>query len=355
MRRPLLALLLSAPLLLLGSGALAHYPMLESDVAVATVGERVTVEIGVGHPFGNDRYVLAKPVGVVLRHPDGESTSLWGDLEQVGTPMLPRWRIRFEAEEEGDHVLVVRTHFSEPPERKLEDHAKLYLHVRGGPHGLQLGWEEPIGTAEKPEPIEIVPLTRPYGIPVGTTFRGQVLEDGQPYAGAAVEAETYPGPEGVREPFPDQWEYRRYERTDAAGQFAITFDRPGWWMLSCASDGTPGPKLQTRGIVQRSVVWLWVGAWDRTRRRVFLGAGEAITPPPAPPPAAEKKEVVPPPAAPPAEPPPPTAPVARPPVQPPALGPGLAAWAVLLALGITLLRAMRPAAAAVETPAPARC
>ena len=347
MRPRPIALLAALPPLVLGlAPARAHYPMLECDVAAATVGERTTVEIGYGHPFGNDRYRLDKPVAVFLRHPGGEIDNLMGEVEQVGTPMLPRFRVRFAAEDEGTHLLVVRSHFSEPIDRNLEDHAKLYIHVRGGEHGLQTGWEEPLGTAERPEPIEIVPLTRPYGIPVGGTFRGRVLESGRPAAGASVEAEGYPGPEGAREPFPDLWEYRRWERTGDDGAFSVTFDRPGWWMLSCSTDGAPKASSGTRGHVQRSVVWLFVGPWDPSRRRVFVGANEIPPPPEAPPPPRDddRKDALPPPAPPAAAPEPPEpGPAPAPPANPPSLGPGLLVWAVLLGLGIALIRAMRPA------------
>ena len=48
------------------------------------------------------------------------------------------------------------------------------------------GWDKPAGVK-----TEIVPLTRPFANYAGNTFRGQLLVDGKPAAGADVEVEYF--------------------------------------------------------------------------------------------------------------------------------------------------------------------
>lgn len=332
-RVPVLAAVGVAGCLLAVPAARGHYPMLEADQAVVVPGQEVTVEFGVGHPFANDRFPCDKPLVAQVYGPHGaEGQDLLGGMVEAGSRSIPRRRFKFTAEKEGDYVLSVRSLFSEPPQRRIEDYAKLIVHVRGG----QLGWERVLG-----DPLEIVPLTRPYGLPVGATFRGRVLEHKNPLVDGTVEAETY-AHEDARRPFPELAEYRRWEKTDPNGCFSVTFDQPGWWLLSCATDGGPGQQGGSTQVVKRAVMWVFVGKWDPAQKRSFAPAPGTAKPPagmgpeeppPAPPEEGKKDTLLPPP----------------PSLEPPSWGGALLAWAALLVAGVALLRAMQPAEAVALT------
>ena len=243
-----------------GAPVLAHYPMLEADAGIVDPGETVTVEFSVGHPYTNDRFPVRRPALVDAWSPTaGRPAHLTAAVTTAGTPEVRAWRVQYTAQAPGDHVLSFRgMPYSEPPKRQIDDYAKLIVHVRGA----QIGWNRVVG-----DPLEIVPLTRPYGLPVGATFRGKVLLNHHPYADGVLEAETYT--DTLPDPLPELMEYRRAERTDAEGGFSITLDRRGWWLLSLATDGGPGEQGLSNQRVQRAVLWLFVGEWDDSQRRVL--------------------------------------------------------------------------------------
>ena len=71
----------------------------------------------------------------------------------------------------------------EPAEDKFIVH---YTKVIVPAYGDEDGWDKPAGVK-----TEIVPLTRPFANYAGNTFRGQLLVDGKPAAGADVEVEYF--------------------------------------------------------------------------------------------------------------------------------------------------------------------
>ncbi len=250
---------LAVVFVLAGLGALAqaraHYPVLSPDAPRVEKGETVTVGCWVGHPFVDDRFPMARPTRVRVFNPLGVATDLTGKLERFGAPETPAWRVAFAPDKTGDWILSWQLQVFEPPQRRVTDHAKVVVHVGRD----QVGWSRPLG-----DPLEIVPLTRPYGLPAGAAFRGQVLEEGRPMLGGVVEAETYHrGP--LPDPLPELAAYRRAERTDPTGCFAIGLDRPGWWLLSVASDGGPGEQGGVP-IVTRAALWVFVGDLPPPRR-----------------------------------------------------------------------------------------
>jgi len=274
-------------LLLLGLGlvaaaaplARAHYPMLmfigEEGQRLGPVfaeGELVTCDYTIGHPFADDRFaILEPPSRVDLFSPlGGEPKSLL--IAHVASTTLQfagqdveasRIRFRVPRKEAGDFILALETKYFEKPSRNLRDYTKIYLHVPGDvTPGHQLGWSQSTGA-----PLEILPLTRPYWIPVGGVFRGQVVQrleskgrkESAPLRGGVVEAETW-GAEGVTSVVPELAAYRRAELTDPNGCFGVTLDRAGWWLVSVALDGGPGEQggLEDR-VTQRAVAWIFVG------------------------------------------------------------------------------------------------
>lgn len=277
MRRPSLLLTVAALVPVCVAVADAHFPVIEPDAAAVEPGSLVTLRYGVGHLFANDRFDVDRPVRVRL-YPPGQSVRHFRDLTaaitSAGTPYVRSYQLQFEAKHEGDYVLGFEGGlYSEPPARKVEDYAKVVLHVRGA----QMGWWRRLG-----HPLEIVPLTRPYSIPVGGTFRGRVVEHlGQvvaehgvesepnpvPLANAFVEAETT-APADVESP-EELAQYRWENRTDSDGVFAVTFPTPGWWVLGVSTDGGPGMQGTSPHPARRAILVVFVGEWNEAYRRVF--------------------------------------------------------------------------------------
>lgn len=232
----------------------AHYPMLLVSAPFVRPGDEVRVELTIGHPYVNDRFAVDPPGRVRVYPPRGPAMDVTAQVTTASCAYegaeLPTYRLAFVPRKPGDYTFSWELRmFTEPPSRRVIDYAKVVVHVGDA----QIGWaREPVGT-----PLEIVPLTRPYAIRPGDTFRGQVLEGGRPMLGGIVEGETYT--EALPDPMPELAVYRRAERTDPSGAFAMTLDRPGWWLLSVATDGGPGEQGTLPHPAHRAVLWVYVG------------------------------------------------------------------------------------------------
>ena len=120
----------------------------------------------------------------------------------------------------GDYVVYVEPQpYWEAAEQKLIVH---YTKVVIGVLGAEKGWDALVGL-----PVEIEPLTRPYGLWTGNAFRGIVRYQGKPVPFARVEVEYYN--EGRRVKPPHDAFVTQVVKTDAAGVFAYTMPRAGWW------------------------------------------------------------------------------------------------------------------------------
>ncbi len=222
----------------------AHFPILIADRPWAKKGDAVRIDYAFGHPFEAAHVDVARPAKVGVRTPSGKTIALDDGLSEAtigsGDAKATAWQLEYRPEERGDHVLHLEAAPREHEGRAVVDHVKLILHVQA-----QRGWDAVVG-----HPVELVPLTRPYGIPVGASFRARVLVHGKPLGGldVAVEARNAIAPD----PLPPDELITRIEKTDDLGVFATTLDRPGWWLLAVdhESEGT-----HTRGCL-----WVHVGA-----------------------------------------------------------------------------------------------
>jgi cobalt/nickel transport protein len=250
MRRSIIvltALVLAAPLVH------AHFPMLIVDRPFLAPGDEVTIDFTIGHPYVNDRFAAERPTRVRVFTPLGGAQDLTARVTTQTVTFqdeaLQSHRVAFTPRKTGDYVFSWELKlFNEPPKRLVIDFAKVVVHVGED----QIGWWQKVGT-----PIEIVPLTRPYAIKPGDTFRGQVFEGRGPMMGGVVEGETYT--DVMPYPAPELAFTRRAERTDSTGAFSMTLDRAGWWLISVASDGGPGEQGSLDHPAQRAVLWVYVG------------------------------------------------------------------------------------------------
>ena len=123
-------------------------------------------------------------------------------------------------------IFVQQKPYFEPAEGQfIQQIAKVYVDA----YGLEAGWNQPIGLK-----IEIVPLTRPFGLWEGNTFVGQVLKNGKPLKHARVEIEYY-NKEGLK--YPNDSLYTQVVETDDSGIFIYTPPWSGWWGFSAISEG----------------------------------------------------------------------------------------------------------------------
>jgi cobalt/nickel transport protein len=221
--------------------ARAHYHILLPDKPAADRDAAVTFTYRLGHPFEHQMFDAQKPNSVVAVAPDGRPIDLLSRLERIEVPgaegkPVTAYRFAYTPAQRGDHVVLVRGGpvWMEDEKEFLEDTAKVALHVQ-----TQNGWDNAAGGG-----LELVPLTRPYGLRAGTVFQMQLRGIGEggvnPRAPwvlprTLVEVERY-NPTPPKELPPDE-HITRAVKTDPTGVATMTLPDPGWWAITAVRDG----------------------------------------------------------------------------------------------------------------------
>jgi cobalt/nickel transport protein len=248
---------LTAALLAVGAPpAAAHFNMLLPDRASVKKDETVTLTYQWGHPFEHQLFDAPAPEKLTVLAPDGKSTDLTKSLEKTTVAAaegkkVTAYQLKFTPDQRGDFVFVLQT----PPiwmaeqEEFFDDTVTVVLHVQA-----QKGWD-----AAAADTVQLVPLTRPYGLSAGTVFQARVV--GPVYMGkvpgALVEVERYNATPPKELP-PDE-QITRTVKTDPNGVLTCTLPEAGWWSVTAHRDGgtreRDGKKYPLR---QRATMWVFV-------------------------------------------------------------------------------------------------
>ncbi|HVR74745.1 MAG TPA: DUF4198 domain-containing protein, partial [Planctomycetota bacterium] len=215
-RRVASALFLALVLLAAASSPLsAHYHILLPASPAVRPGEPVPLELSYGHPFEHSLESLKPPISAKVYPPGApDGVDLLRDRAAGEREAEKKGhRLLCPIDRRGDHIVVVEAApIFDASERVItRDHVKVIVHVRS-----QDGWDRRVG-----QPLELVPLVRPYGLRPGWVFQAAAFLDGEPLAGAEVEMERYnaepppssPGAAGL----PEDEFITRTSRTAAGG------------------------------------------------------------------------------------------------------------------------------------------
>lgn len=252
MHRSLIPVAAILVMLSLASVAHAHFQTLipSADIITAEGPRDVTFDIRFTHPMENGPLMnMGQPAqfGVLAR---GEKQNLLDSLKPVDMQGKRTYKASYTIRRPGDHVFYIEpAPYYEPAEEKMIIH---YTKVVVDAMGMEEGWDEPVGF-----PVEIMPLTRPYGLWAGNVFQGVVTQNGQPVPGATVEVEYLNSDEAVKppsDPFVTQ-----VVKADERGVFTYAMPRAGWWAFAALIDGdTPmkGPDGKDRDVELGSLIWV---------------------------------------------------------------------------------------------------
>lgn len=259
---------------LAGVSAFAHYPLIDTPEGVARAGQPVSFLVSSGHPFMNDRVDAPELTRAGVYPPQRRYRNLSKTtVATITSRGTKAYRVTHTPKFSGDWIYSFHCGETvEKPQRRVTDYVKLVLHVRHGT-GAQIGWRRVVG-----DPLEVVPMTRPYLIPRGSVFRGKVLFNrklgprdfkSRPMEDGVVEAESYsPDRRPGHSYLPES---RLGVTTDKNGVFAITLPTAGWWMISVATDGGPGEQGLTAIAQRRASLWVQVGGTTYDRYPPVLG------------------------------------------------------------------------------------
>lgn len=218
----------------------AHFGLVlpSDDIVTQDDSKTVALEVKFIHPMEMHYMEMEKPKRFGVFH-KGKTEDLGGSLEKSRgrggeqQESFTFWKAQYVIKRPGDYTFFVEpTPYWEPAENKFIVHlTKVCVHALG----LEEGWDEPVGLE-----MEIIPMTRPYGLWTGNVFTGQVLHKGKPVPNAEVEVEylneSPDNPSVVKvpsDPFVTQ-----VVKADRNGVFSYAMPRAGWWGFAALKDAT---------------------------------------------------------------------------------------------------------------------
>jgi uncharacterized GH25 family protein len=145
-------------------------------------------------------------------------------------------------------VLETRPYWEEKQGIFLQQFAQMLVPVQG----YEYGWEIPVGLK-----LEILPLTRPFGLTAPALFTGRVLLDGKILPDTPVPIEYL---NMDKRTVPSPYHQTQRLRTNEHGIFSFVCPHPGWWGFAAVTAGDPlkGPDGQSTDTELSGVLWMYV-------------------------------------------------------------------------------------------------
>ncbi len=236
--------------------AQAHFVvLLPSTASVTPEGPKtIAVQISFTHPMAGGPTMpveTPKQFGVLVH---GSRRDLLKALlpEPVNGKMA--YKAAYTVGEPGAHVFYVEAapYWDAGEQKMLIQYTKVVV------DGLALwdGWDALVGL-----PVEIEPLTRPFGLWTGNVFQGRVIHNGKPAPSAEVEIE-YWNKGGVIKP-PTSAHETQVVKTDTNGVFTYAMPRAGWWGFAALLKGdAPMPNPEGKMVDVELGGLIWVNAAD---------------------------------------------------------------------------------------------
>ncbi len=231
--------------------AAAHFQELipSTDIVTPETGTTVEFEIRFTHPMSQGPMMdMAPPTRLGVLH-DGTVTDLKAAAKAVTVDGKAAYTLSHAVKMPGDYVYFLEpAPYWEPDEGKMIiQYTKVIVDAFDGMEG----WDASVGL-----PVEIEPLTRPYGLWTGNLFTGIVRKNGEPVPFAEVEVEwrNDGSIEAPAEAFVTQ-----VVKADATGAFSYALPRAGWWGFAALLE-SDAPMKSPAGkdvpLEQGGVIWV---------------------------------------------------------------------------------------------------
>lgn len=228
--------------------AFAHFGVLipSQSMVMNKKEAALQLDIAFAHPFSRLGMPMQMPNEVFVVA-DGKKTALaLATAEYMGQPAF---KAEYRIERPGVCQFGV---LPRPYYEKAEDCFIIhYVKTIVGAFGYDDGWDEPLGL-----PVEIVPLSRPFGNYSGNTFTGLALKNGKPLPDADVEIEFLNKDRDYEAP--NSYFVTQNIKTDVNGQFTFGIPWPGWWGFAVLteSDEKLDHEGAPRDVELGGVIWL---------------------------------------------------------------------------------------------------
>lgn len=222
MKRPVTHMVICGVFAVLCSTAAAHFQLLipSTDTVSSPKEKQLSLDLVFTHPMeGGPAMEMGAPAQFgVFR--GGQREDLLPSLDARTVDGKRAYTASYTIAAPGAHVFYIEpAPYWESGEKTMIIH---YTKVVVDAFGSWSGWDAMVGF-----PVEIEPLTRPYGLWTGNVFQGIVRKDGKPVPFAHVEVE-YDNRDGAVE-LPADAFVTQVLKTDANGVFTYAMPRAGWW------------------------------------------------------------------------------------------------------------------------------
>ncbi len=257
MIRPMLSRVIaravSAAAIFISMGAQAHFQELipTTEIITAESGNQISLQLLFTHPMERGPAMeMGKPVRFGVIAPSGRE-DLLASLTPREVEGKRAYTADYRVKKPGDYVFFVEpAPYWEPAEGVMIVH---YAKVIVDAFGAEEGWDSEVGL-----PVEITPLTRPYGLWAGNLFSGIVKQDGKPVPNALVEVEWRN--DGSITPPADPF-ITQMVKADANGVFHYAMPRAGWWGFAALLEGdAPMKNPEGKDVPVEAGALIWVRA-----------------------------------------------------------------------------------------------
>lgn len=244
--------------LLSASDASAHFQLLYTpQINVQKAGD-LPLKLLFWHPMENGHVMKMEKPEEFFSVYDGQKTDLMPTLRPMTFSGLTNANTGYDAsaklKRNGDYALVVKPvpYFEESEDIFIQQITKVVLNKGGVPKD----WHQPLGIE-----TEIVPLIKPYGTVVGSTFSGIVLSEGKPAANIEIEVEymTAEPDMALNKPVTDNSLSVPGGTitllSDQNGQFTFGIPKAGYWGFAALGSG-PAKEYKGKELSQDAVLWI---------------------------------------------------------------------------------------------------
>jgi cobalt/nickel transport protein len=245
------ALCLVCALLLLASTSNAHFAMLiATPPMVNDMGKnQVILNASFWHPRLNQGMNMEKPAAFGVWN-QAQKQDLLAGLQAIKESGFQTWKTIYAINAPGDYIFYVSPspYWEEAENTFIVHHTKVIVSA----YDLQEGWDQVLGL-----PMEIIPLTRPYGLYPGNVFSARVLFNGKPLPNCEVEVEYY-DPRQQKIPATEALT-TQVVKTNDQGYFQWSFPWPGWWGMAALAAGEPITYAGKTGDLEvGGVLWVYI-------------------------------------------------------------------------------------------------
>ncbi len=236
---------------LLANPAYAHFQELipDHDILTQESGSRIGLSLTFTHPMeGGPVMPMGEPARFGVVGPKGD-IDLKAQLQPIQRQGKTAYQAQYKITQPGDYSFYLEpAPYWEPAEGVMIIH---YAKVVVDAFGAETGWDRELGL-----PVEIVPLTRPYGLWTGNLFSGIVKHGGQPVPYAEVEVEWRN--DGSITPPADPY-ITQVIKADREGVFHYAMPRAGWWGFAALVEGDkplPNPQGVPVPVELGGLIWV---------------------------------------------------------------------------------------------------